>query len=64
MTATRTKRFPLMLSPEEVEAIDGYRWERKISTQAKAVRELIEKGLRAAKSEGASAPTPAPSVAT
>lgn len=67
MAAKRTHRFPLMLTPEEVEAIDGYRWRNKIGTMATAVRELMEAGLAAEaaqKSEGPVAPTTSPSNAT
>lgn len=63
MAQVRTRRFPLMLTPEEAQAIEGYRWKNQIATMATATRQLIEKGLtaEAEKAEGASAPTPAPS---
>lgn len=61
MAQVRTRRFPLMLKIDEVQAIEEYRWKNQIATMAKATRQLIELGLQAAKTEGASAPTPAPS---
>lgn len=61
MAQVRTERFPLMLSPKEVEAIEGYRWNQKIESRAEAVRRLIAKGLDAEKSEGPVAPTTSPS---
>lgn len=67
MAARRTHRFPLMLTTEEVEALDGYRWRNKVSTQAQAVRLLMEAGFAveaAQKSEGPVAPTTSPSKAT
>lgn len=66
MAAKRTERFPIMLTPQEVADIEGFRWKHRIKTQASAVRNLIEKGLAAdaAKSEGPVAPTTSPSKAT
>lgn len=41
----RSVRFPIMLTKQEDEALQAYRFSRKIGTKAEAARELIEKGL-------------------
>lgn len=41
----------LVAMPHElVKAIDDYRWEHRIKTEAEAIRRLIELGLQASKS--------------
>lgn len=47
----RQRRFPLLLSDQEAEAVAEYRWKNRIASQTEAVRQLIAKGLAA---EGAS----------
>lgn len=61
MAKKRTERFPIMLTPGEVAAIDGFRWKNKLKAQAQAVRQLIEMGLAADDAEKAERPT-APTV--
>lgn len=41
----RTERFALMFEPEAIKRIDDYRHAKRISSRARAVRELIDKGL-------------------
>lgn len=41
----KRNRLPLMISDREVAAIDEYRWQERIPSQAEAVRRLIAKGL-------------------
>lgn len=36
-----------MLTPEEVQQIDDYRWENRIGTRSEAVRTLVRLGLNA-----------------
>lgn len=45
----RSARFPIMLTKQEDEAIQAYRFGRQIGTKAEAVRILIRKGLEAEK---------------
>jgi hypothetical protein len=61
MAQVRNNRFPMMLSDDETEAIEAYRWRNQIGSKAKAARILIEKGLAAENSEGQTAPTVHPS---
>jgi hypothetical protein len=42
-----------MLTPEELEALDTWRFQRRMPSRAAAVRELLKRGLTA---EGVSAP--------
>ena len=43
----RTKRFALMMSPEEFEAIEDFRFANRIGTTAEAVRILCADALTA-----------------
>lgn len=43
----RIHRFPMMLTDEELAAIDGYRFRNRLETRAKAVRALVVAGLAA-----------------
>ena len=43
----RSVRFPIMLTKQEDEAIQAYRFSRRIGTKAEAARELIDKALEA-----------------
>lgn len=45
---TRGERLQLMLTPEELEAIDTWRFETRMPSRAAAIRELIKRGLQAA----------------
>lgn len=41
----RTEKLQLMLSDEEVKAIDDWRFEHRLPSRAAAIRELISRGL-------------------
>jgi hypothetical protein len=44
---TRPERLQIMLTPEELTAIDDWRFARRLPTRAAAVRELLRRGLAA-----------------
>ncbi len=48
LPAVLTTRIQLMISPEEVRAIDEYRWPMRLRSQAAAVRRLVQIGLKSA----------------
>ncbi len=43
---TREERLQIMLSPEELEAVDTFRYQHRMPSRAAAVRELLQRGLR------------------
>jgi hypothetical protein len=43
----RGERLQIMLTPEELEALDNWRFERRMPSRAAAVRELLKRGLAA-----------------
>jgi hypothetical protein len=45
MSQMREERLQIMLSPEELEVIDSFRFENRMPTRAAAVRELLKMGL-------------------
>ena len=45
MTGMREERLQVMLAPEELAAIDDFRFSRRMPTRAAAVRELLKLGL-------------------
>jgi len=45
--ANREQRLQVMLDPEELRAIDNFRFNHRLPTRAAAVRELLHRGLRA-----------------
>jgi hypothetical protein len=47
MNDTRDERLQVMLSPEELAAIDDFRFKHRMPTRAAAVRELLKLGLAA-----------------
>jgi hypothetical protein len=47
MTDTRGERLQVMLSPEELAAVDDFRFKHRMPTRAAAVRELLKLGLAA-----------------
>ena len=52
---TRDERLQIMLSPEELVALDDFRFKKRMPSRAAAVREILKRGLA---SEGFSvAPT-------
>ena len=44
---TRGERLQIMLTPEELEALDTWRFARRMPSRAAAVRELLKRGLTA-----------------
>lgn len=44
---TRGERLQIMLTKEEVEAVDSWRFARRMPSRAAAVRELLKRGLAA-----------------
>jgi hypothetical protein len=53
MNDIRGERLQVMLSPEELSALDDFRFRHRMPTRAAAVRELLKLGLTVATSEGA-----------
>ena len=47
MSELRGERLQVMLSPEELTAIDDFRFRHRMPTRAAAVRELLKLGLAA-----------------
>jgi hypothetical protein len=45
MSDTRGERLQVMLSPEELAAVDDFRFKHRMPTRAAAVRELLGLGL-------------------
>jgi hypothetical protein len=43
----RPERLQIMLSPEELQAVENWRFERRMPSRAAAVRELLRRGLAA-----------------
>jgi hypothetical protein len=48
MNDLRIERLQVMLSPEELAAVDDFRFKHRMPTRAAAVRELLKLGLAAA----------------
>jgi len=44
---SRAERLQIMLSPEEVIALDDFRFKKRMPSRASAVRELLKRGLAA-----------------
>jgi hypothetical protein len=44
---TRGERLQIMLTAEELEALDSWRFNRRMPSRAAAVRELLKRGLAA-----------------
>ena len=44
---TRGERLQLMLTAEEVKAVDNWRFSRRMPSRAAAIRELLRRGLAA-----------------
>ena len=44
---TRGERLQIMLSPEELAALDDFRFRQRMPSRAAAVRELLKRGLEA-----------------
>lgn len=50
---TRGERLQIMLSPDELEAVDDFRFRQRMPSRAAAVRELFRRGLSAAAMQAA-----------
>jgi hypothetical protein len=53
MNDMRGERLQVMLSPEELTALDDFRFKHRMPTRAAAVRELLKLGLTVVTSDGA-----------
>ena len=53
MNEMRGERLQVMLSPEELAAVDDFRFHHRMPTRAAAVRELLKLGLKAIGIDGA-----------
>lgn len=49
MNDLRGERLQIMLAPEELSAIDDFRFQHRMPTRAAAVRELLKFGLASAR---------------
>jgi hypothetical protein len=47
MNDLRAERLQIMLSPDELSAVDDFRFKHRMPTRAAAVRELLRMGLAA-----------------
>jgi len=52
MSDIRGERLQVMLSPEELAALDDFRFKHRMPTRAAAVRELLKLGLTVTTTEG------------
>jgi hypothetical protein len=46
-TRQRAERLQIMLDPEELAAVDDFRFRKRMPSRASAVRELLKRGLAA-----------------
>jgi hypothetical protein len=44
---SRAERLQIMLSPDELTALDDFRFKKRMPSRASAVRELLKRGLAA-----------------
>jgi len=51
----RGERLQIMLAPEELEALDNWRFQKRMPSRAAAIRELLKRGLAAGDIEAAEA---------
>jgi hypothetical protein len=56
-SALRDERLQIMLDPDELRAVDNFRFEHRMPSRAAAVRELIRVGLSLAGTRGGSVTT-------
>jgi len=52
MQDLRAERLQIMLSPEELQVIDDFRFQHRMPTRAAAVRELLKMGLAVKGTDG------------
>jgi len=48
--STRDERLQIMLSPQELQLVDNFRFEHRMPSRAAAIRELLKRGLASADS--------------
>ena len=53
MNELRAERLQVMLSPDELAAVDDFRFKHRMPTRAAAVRELLKHGLANAAADAA-----------
>jgi hypothetical protein len=53
MTRQRGERLQIMLLPEELEALDDFRFKLRMPSRASAIRELLRRGLGVKPGKGA-----------
>ncbi|SFV34517.1 hypothetical protein [Hyphomicrobium facile] len=53
--ANRDERLQIMLEPEELRAVDDFRYKYRLPSRAAAVRELLKRGLTSAPTGAADA---------
>jgi hypothetical protein len=53
MSEMRGERLQVMLSPEELSALDDFRFKHRMPTRAAAIRELLKLGLSVSVVDGA-----------
>jgi hypothetical protein len=51
LTPLRSERLQVVLPPDEIAAIDAFRFQARIPSRAAAVRELLKRGLDSASAE-------------
>jgi hypothetical protein len=47
MAVSREERLQVMLAPDEVQAVDDFRFKTRMPSRAAAIRELLKRGLAA-----------------
>lgn len=47
----KTVRVQMLLSPEESDAIDDWRFPRRIDSRSEAIRQLVKKGMEVSQAE-------------
>lgn len=52
-TRERAERLQIMLSPEELSALDDFRFRNRMPSRASAIREILRRGLGAAGEQSA-----------
>lgn len=54
-TRERAERLQIMLSPEELSALDDFRFKNRMPSRASAIREILRRGLGVAGEQSAKA---------
>ena len=53
----RVNRIPIMMTDEELAAIDDWRFSNRVATRSEAIRQLCQKGLTAGASDKGGTPS-------